>query len=342
MTVISARKRTGKAESYSSLITHHSSLVLLCAALLVAGTPVGAQQYPSRPVRVLIPFPPGGNVDVFGRVLWPQVEKELGQNVVIDNRGGANGMLGSSIVANSSPDGYTFLHTSFAFAVNPSIVKKMPFDVVKDFVPVTDVALGTGYLLVSHAGFPPKSINELIAFAKQQPGKVRYSTAGVGNGQHLAGALFAERAGIDLLHVPYKGGGPAMTAALGGETQLHFPAPAVGIPHVKAGRVRGLGFTGNKRLISLPDVPTIGESVKGYYADAGWHGVFAPANTPAAIVKKMQESIYKALQAPHVRDHFLNAGYEPQGSAPAEWARRFRADLKRYAEITRIAKIEPQ
>ena len=311
------------------------------ATLAVAGVPY-AQNYPTRPVRVLIPFPPGGNVDVFGRVLWPQVEKELGQTVVIDNRGGANGMLGSSIVANATPDGYTLLHTSFAFAVNPSIVKKMPFDVVKDFAPVTDVALGTGYLMVAHAAFPPKTVKELIALAKQQPGKVRYSTAGVGNGQHLAGALFAERAGIDMLHVPYKGGGPAMTAAIGGETQLHFPAPAVGIPHVKGGRVKGLGFTGNKRLTALPDVPTIGETVPGYYADAGWHGVFAPAKTPAAILTKVQESIYRALQAPHVRDHFLNGGYEPQGSVPAEWGKRFRADLRRYAEITRIAKIEPQ
>jgi tripartite-type tricarboxylate transporter receptor subunit TctC len=311
------------------------------ATLAAAGLPY-AQSYPTRPVRVIIPFPPGGNVDVFGRVLWPQAEKELGQTVVIDNRGGANSMLGASIVANATPDGYTLLHTSFGFAVNPSIVKKMPFDVVKDFAPVTDVALGTGYLMVSHPGFPAKTVKELIGLAKQKPGQVRYSTAGVGNGQHLAGALFAERAGIDMLHVPYKGGGPAMTAALGGETQIHYPAPAVGIPHVKAGRVRGLGFTGNKRLTSLPDVPTIGETVPGYYADAGWHGVFAPAKTPAAVVKKVQESIYKALQVPHVRDHFVNAGYEPQGSNPAEWGKRFRADLKRYAEITRIAKIEPQ
>ncbi|HET9403732.1 MAG TPA: tripartite tricarboxylate transporter substrate binding protein [Burkholderiales bacterium] len=315
-----------------------SALVALTS--IVAAGAVCAQAYPTRPVRVIIPFPPGGNVDVFGRVLWPQVEKELGQTVVIDNRGGANGILGADIVANATPDGYTFLHTSFAFAVNPSIVIKMPFDVTRDFVPVTDVALGTGYLMVAHSKFAPRTVKELIDLAKQQPGKVRYSTAGVGNGQHLAGALFAEKAGIDLLHVPYKGGGPAMTAALGGETQLHFPAPAVGIPHVKSGRVRGLGFTGSKRLISLPDVPTIGETVKGYVADAGWHGVFAPAKTPPAIVKKVHESIAKALKVPHVRDHFVNAGYEPQGNTPAEWNKRFRADLKRYAEITRIAKIE--
>jgi tripartite-type tricarboxylate transporter receptor subunit TctC len=324
------------------MVRHNLAVAVVALAVVGFAGASYSQNYPTRPVRVLIPFPPGGNVDVFGRVLWPQVEKELGQTVVIDNRGGANGMLGSSIVANATPDGYTLLHTSFAFAVNPSIVKKMPFDVVKDFAPVTDVALGTGYLMVAHAAFPPKTVKELIALAKQQPGKVRYSTAGVGNGQHLAGALFAERAGIDMLHVPYKGGGPAMTAAIGGETQLHFPAPAVGIPHVKGGRVKGLGFTGNKRLTALPDVPTIGETVPGYYADAGWHGVFAPAKTPAAILTKVQESIYRALQAPHVRDHFLNGGYEPQGSVPAEWGKRFRADLKRYAEITRIAKIEPQ
>ena len=312
-------------------------LTLLAASGLAAG-----QAYPTRPVRVLIPFPPGGNVDVFGRVLWPQVEKELGQSVVIDNRGGANGILGADIVANAAPDGYTLLHTSFAFAVNPAIVKKMPFDVAKDFIPVTDVALGTGYLMVGNLNLPAKSVKELIALAKQQPGKIRYSTAGIGNGQHLAGALFAAKAGIDMLHVPYKGGGPAMTAALGGETQIHFPAPAVGIPHIKAGRIRGLGFTGGKRLAALPDVPTIGETVKGYVADAGWHGVFAPSRTPAAVVKRVQEAISKALQVPFVHDHFVNAGYEPQGSTPAEWGKRFRADLKRYAEITRLAKIEPQ
>jgi tripartite-type tricarboxylate transporter receptor subunit TctC len=311
------------------------------AALAAGGAPY-AQNYPSRPVRVVIPFPPGGNVDVFGRVLWPQVEKALGQTVVIDNRGGANGILGSHIVANATPDGYTLLHVSFSFAVNPSIVKKMPFDVVRDFAPVTDVALGTGYLMVSHPGFAPKTVKELIALAKQQPGNVRYSSAGVANGQHLAGELFATKAGIDMLHVPYKGGGPAVTAVVGGEVQLHFPAPAVGIPHVKAGRLRGLAFTGSKRLTALPDVPTVSETIPGFLADAGWHGVFAPARTPPAILKKVQESIHKALQVPHVRDHFVNNGYEPQGHTPSEWSKLFQADLKRYAEITRAAKIEPQ
>jgi len=318
------------------------ALALALVILSVAGLAAG-QNYPLRPVRVLIPFPPGGNVDVFGRVLWPQVEKGLGQTVVIDNRGGANGILGSDIVANATPDGYTLLHVSFSFAVNPAVRRKMPFDVVKDFAPVTDIALGTGYLMVANAKFQGNSVKELIALAKSQPGKVRYSSAGVANGQHLTGELFASKAGIEMLHVPYKGGGPAVTAVVGGEVQLHFPAPAVGIPHVKAGRLKGLAFTGAKRLTALPDVPTVGEAaLPGFVADAGWHGVFAPAKTPPAIVKKVQEAISKALQVPHVRDHFLNNGYEPQGHTPAEWGKLFRADLKRYAEIARIAKIEPQ
>jgi len=300
-----------------------------------------AQAYPSRPIRMIVPFPAGGNVDVFGRVLYRHVEQELGQQIVIDNRGGANSMLGSDIVAKANPDGYTFLTTSFGFAVNPAILKKMPFDVEKDFVPVTNIALGTGYLMVINPSVPAKNVKELIALGKQKP--LRYSTAGIGNGQHLAGALFGEKAGVEMLHVPYKGGGPAMIAVLGGEVEVHYPAASVGLPHVKAGKVRAIGFTGAKRLSSLPEVPTIAEAgLTGYVSDAGWHAVFAPAKTPAAIVSRMHAAIRKALAVPQVRDHFLNGGYEPQGAPPAEWAKLFRADLKRYAEIVRIAKIEKE
>jgi len=319
----------------------HRSIVLLVAWLCVAAWPSSyAEDYPARPIRLVVPFPPGGNVDVFARVLYRRVEAEIGQTFVIDDRGGANGLIGADIVAKATPDGYTLLNTSFSFAVNPAIRKMMPFDVVEDFVPVTNVATGLGYLLVVNLKVPAKSVNELIALAKKQ--KLTYSTAGVGNGQHLAGALFCLKAGIDMLHVPYKGGGPAVNAVLGGEVTAHFPAASVGIPHVKAGRLRALGFTGAKRLASLPDVPTIGESVPGYVVDSGWHAVFAPAKTPAAIVKKLQQAIHKALQDPKVRNHFVSNGYEPQADSPEVWAGKFRADLKRFAEIARAAKIEPQ
>lgn len=314
---------------------------ILAGAFALAATALhAAETYPSRPIRVVVPFPAGGNVDTFGRVLFRQVEQELGQPIVIDNRGGANSIVGSDIVAKANPDGYTYLATSFGFAVNPAIVKRMPFDVVRDFLPVTNIALGAGYLMVAHNNVPAKNLEELIALAKTRT--ITYSTAGVGNGQHLAGALLAAKLGVPMTHVPYKGGGPAMTAVLGGETDLHYPAPAVGVPHVKAGKVRALGFTGAKRLAALPDVPAIGEIVPGYYADAGWHAVFAPAKTPIALATKFQEAIHKALQVTHVREHFVKNGYEPQGVPPAEWAKLFRADLARYAEICRIAGIEPQ
>lgn len=307
-------------------------------SIVATGPSWAADTFPVRPIRVVVPFPPGGNVDVFARVLYRKVEQILGQSIVIDNRGGANGILGADIVANANPDGYTLLNTSFAFAVNPSILKSMPFDVVRDFRPVTNVALGTGYMLVAHNAFPAKTVKELIELAKKRD--VKYSTAGVGNGQHLAGELFASKAGIKMLHVPYKGGGPAATAVVGGEVDLHFPAASVGIPHVKAGRVRALGFTGAKRLPTLPDVPTIGETVPGYVADAGWHGVFAPAKTPMPVAVRLQQAIAQALQDPKIHAHFVDNGYEPQGLPPAEWAKVFKADLERYAEICRIAKIE--
>lgn len=313
---------------------------LLALTALPMATQAVAQQYPVRPIRLVVPFPAGGNVDVFSRVLFRQVENEIGTTFVIDNRGGANGMIGADVVRNATPDGYTVLNTSFGFAVNPAIVKKMPFDILRDFTPITNVATGLGYLLVVHPALPVKNTADLITAAKKQP--LRYSTAGIGNGQHLAGALLNSMAKIDMLHVPYKGGGPAMTAVAGGEVQVHFPAASVGQPMHKAGRVRAIAFTGAKRLGSMPDIPTVSETVPGYVGDAGWHGMFGPQKLPAAIAGKLQQAVHKALQEPKVRAHFVDNGYEPDGDSPAVWTKKFRADVKRFADIAKAAGIEPQ
>ena len=316
---------------------------LVCAALAglaltLTGPVIAAEKFPSRPIRLVVPFPPGGNVDVFARVLYREVEKDLGTHIVIDNRGGANGLIGADVVKNATPNGYTVLNVSFSFAVNPAIIKDMPFDIEKDFVPVTNVATGLGYVLVVNPKTTIKSVKDLIEQSKQQP--LRYSTAGVGNGQHLAGALFSRAAKINMLHVPYKGGGPAVAACISGEVQVHWPAGSVGIPHHKAGRVRAIAFTGEKRLGSLPDVPTISETVPGFVFDSGWHGVFAPKGTPAPVVKRLQEAIHKGLQVPHVHKHFTDNGYEPDGDPPNVWAEKFRADIKRFAEAANAAGIK--
>ena len=316
-------------------------VITLALAALAASSAVAQSQYPVRPIRLVMPFPPGGNVDTLGRVFARQLEAQLGQAVVVDNRAGANGILGIDIVAKAVPDGYTIMYNSFSFVINPSIYKKLPYDTERDFVPITNPALGLGYVLAANPSSQIGSVKELIALAKKGP--LRYSSPGIGNGQHLAGELLAKKAGIQLLHVPYKGGGPALTAVLGGEVQLTFTGAAVGAPHFKSGRLKPLGFSGASRLSALPDVPTIAEAgVADFNYDSGWHGLFAPARTPAAIVDKLHAESAKAVQEPKVKEHFVNGGYEPKAEPPAQFARLFRADIRKYGEIVKAARIEPQ
>ena len=314
------------------------SVLVLCGAAVSCV----AADYPNRPIRLVVAFPPGGNVDVFARLMARQVETQIGQQIVVDNRaGGANGIVGYDIVAKAPPDGYTLLSAAFAFVVNPALYGKLPYDTEKDFVPITNFVLGLGYVLTVNGGLPAHSVRELIALAKTQP--LSYSSAGIGNGQHLAAELFRLKAGIPLLHVPYKGGGPALAAVASGETQLSFPSPIPVAPHVKSGRVRALGFTGDTRVSSLPDVPTIAEAgLPGFKFDAGWHAWFAPARTPPAIINRVYAEIKRALDDPKLREAFVTGGYEPKGDTPVEFQKTFRTDIKRYAEIVKAAKIEAQ
>jgi tripartite-type tricarboxylate transporter receptor subunit TctC len=269
------------------------------------------------------------------------MEPHLGQPIVVDNRGGANGIIGSDIVAKATPDGYTLMHISVAFAINPSTHKKLPFDSVRDFTPITNPVVGQGALLAVHPSLPVRSVTDLIAVAKKQP--LRFSSPGVGNVLHLIAEAFNLRAGIQLAHIPYKGAGPSMIALLGGETQMMVVPPLIAAPHVKSERLRALGYSGTKRLDAMPDIPTLSEAgLPGFQIDTGWHAWFAPAKTPDRIVNQIYGAIHKSLQLPKLRDYLLSGGYQPTADLPAKFQKDVQADIKRWGEVISRAKIGKQ
>ena len=314
-----------------------ASALLACAA----GSGAHAQSYPDRPIRFVVPFPPGGGTDANARALAKDLEGLLGQPLVVDNRGGANGLIAGDLVAKAAPDGYTLFYTSVAFAINPSTRKNMPFDVSRDFTPITNVIVGQGSLVAVNPSVPAATIKELIALAKQR--QLTFGSPGIGNVLHLIGAAFSERAGIQMLHVPYKGSGPAMSALIGGEVQVMVVPPLISVSHIKAGRLRALGYSGAKRLAAMPDVPTISEAgLPGFQMDTGWHAVFAPAKTRGDIVDRIYAAIHKALQSPRLREFYLAGGYQPTADPPARFQKNFQADLTHWAKLVRLAKIVPE
>ena len=317
-------------------------VALLCAADAGAQAPLATskQSWPLRPIRLIVPFPPGGATDANARIIAKEVENVLGQPLVIDNRGGANAIIGSDLVAKAAPDGYTLMHISVAFAINPSTHKKLPFDTARDFTPITNPIIGQGSLLAVNPSLPAKSVVELIAIAKKQ--RLSFGSPGVGNVLHLIATGFSLRAGIEMLHVPYKGAGPALTALLGNEVQVMVVPVVIALPHIKTGRLRPLGYSGAKRLPAIADVPTIGEAaLPGFKMDTGWHGWFAPAKTPEHVVDLIHAAIVKAVAVPAVRDYLVGGGYDPTADPPREFRKIFLEDLKRWGELVRAAKIEP-
>lgn len=317
--------------------------IMVALAWLVFGawSNAHAQTYPNRPIRLVIPFPPGGATDANARALAKELEGLLGQPLVIDNRGGANGIIAGDLVAKAAPDGYTLLHTSVAFAINPSTHKKLPFSVSRDFTPITNPIVGQGSLLAVNPAVPAQTVTELIALAKER--QLTFGSPGIGNVLHLIAVAFHVRAGIHMLHVPYKGAGPALSALLGGEVQVMVVPPVIAVPHVKAGRLRPLAYSGAKRLEAMPDVPTISEAgLPGFQMDTGWHAWFAPAKTPDDVVTRIYTAIHKALQSPRLREYYLTGGYQPTADPPARFQQSFQADLKRWGEIVRLAKIVPE
>lgn len=314
------------------------------AALALLSADVNpAQAYPDRPIRLVVPFPPGGGLDVMGRAVAAQVEQQTGRTIVVDNRAGANGIIGSEIVARARADGYTVMNNGAALVVGQIIYRKLPYDIERDFTPITSIGRGIGYLLLVNASSPVRTVKDLIALAKSKEGPISYGSAGVGNPNHLALALFSVRAGIDPTHVPHKGMAPSINALLTGDVQFTSSPASVALPQVKAGRLRALGFTGTSRWPVLPDVPTIAEAgVAGYSFGGGFVAWWAPAKTPAAIIGTLQKEVHKALQIPKVRDFIETGGYNPGGETSGEFEKFIRAEMDRYREAVTAAKIEMQ
>jgi tripartite-type tricarboxylate transporter receptor subunit TctC len=315
--------------------------VAIAFAVLVFSATCAAA-YPDRPIRLIVPAAPGGAIDVVGRIIGLKLTEVLGQNVVIDNRAGANNIIGTEIVARSLPDGYTLLTTAGAHTINPAVYRKLPYDAIRDFAPISHIANSGGLVVVVHPSFTARSLEQLIELAKATPGKINYASAGFGNLTHVAGEMFQVMAGVKLTHVPYKAAGPAINDLVAGHIPLMFgPSPVV-VPMVQSGRLRALAYTGSARSPQLPHVPTVDEAgVKGYAA-SGWYGLYGPRGTPQAIVNRLSAAVQRIVNTPDIRERFAGFNLEPVGSTPAEFAAFLREDLQKYARIAKAAHIEPQ
>lgn len=311
----------------------------LAAALAVAPAGAGAQDYPVKPIHLVVPFPPGGGVDTVARTLLPKIAWK--QPIVIDNRPGAGGNIAADVVAKAPPDGYTLLITIHGFAISPSLYRKLPYDPLRDFAPVTQLT-STYTVLVVNPRIGVASLKDLIAFAKSKPGAINYGSTGVGGALHLSMELLKSMAGIDMLHVPYKGDGLLGTALLTGEVDVAFLPLSAVMPHVRQGRLRILAMSSSVRSATIPEVPTLAEAGLPGFEVVGWLGIFAPAATSGPIVDEIRRQFARAINLPEVKERLPAWGYEAVGSTPQQFAGKFRSDLLTYAKIIKEARIPLQ
>lgn len=312
---------------------HGLRLLAVAGAIVACQANAPAQTFPGKPIRFVVPAVAGGGASIIARIIGEHLSASWGQPVIVDNRPGAGGVIGSDIVAKSSPDGHTMMMGfSGSVTIVPALYKKLPYKPVHDFAPVILVASGPLIMLL-HPSVPAASLREFIAFARSRPGQINYSSAGNGTASHLATELFKKMAQVDITHVPYKGATPALTDVVGGQVGAHFSALLIALPHVKAGRLRALGVTGAKRISSLPELPTISESgLPGFEVDS-WYGVLYPSGVPAQIVSKAREEISRIIRLPDVTQRLLSQGVEPIGSTPAEFAQTIRKDMAKWGKL---------
>ena len=307
------------------------SAALMISAALVA-VPAGAQNYPAKPVRMIVPYAPGGGVDIMGRITATRLSERLGVQVVVENRGGGGTVIGTDAVAKAAADGYTLLFGNPALSANPALNDKLPYDTLKHLAPVAMVAASFNVLVV-HPSLPVKSVRELVALAKSKPGQLNYASAGDGSAIYLAMAMFQNTAGIDVVHIPYKGAGPALVDVVGGQVPMMFIASPPAVTYVNSGKLRALGVSGVKRLPVLPEVPTIAESgYKGFEVN-NWYGVLAPGETPRAVVTRLNADINALINSADVRERMAALGAEPAGGTPEQFAQRLRDEIALWHKV---------
>ncbi|HSQ04023.1 MAG TPA: tripartite tricarboxylate transporter substrate binding protein [Burkholderiales bacterium] len=321
------------------ILTAVASLAAACASL--AQSVPSPAAYPNRPIRLVVPFAPGGTNDIIGRIVADKMTERLGQPLVVDNRGGANSIVGSEIVAHATPDGHTILIVAAGFAVNPSLQKKLPYDTQRDFAPI-GLVTGGPYIMVVNAAVPVKTVSEFIAWAKAKSGQVNYASVGAGSPPHLAAELLKITAGIDMQHIPYKGGGAVLPDLIGGRVSMFFGSIATLRPHIQSGKLRAIAVTTTQRSAAMPELPTFIESGLAGYEVNGWYGLLAPGKTPRAVVQRLNGELRHVLNDADTRERFLKQGMDPAPGTAEEFAALIRSEIAKWAKVVRAAGITPE